>query len=132
MTDSFETLQSGEQIQTFRQTEIIRKTQMPRPTNVNRGPWTPRKDGTIRCTMKFECHIPRELVTFIRSNEDCNESRALLKIKNLARDFDEWHCVAYTPEPVRELILIHTDEVFENEDDYKDYTIYDGPRLAWS
>lgn len=107
---------------------------MPRPTNVNRGPWTPRKDGTVRCTMKMELHIPRDLVRFIRDNEDCNEAQALLVIKRIALTYDEWHVVGYLPKniPSRELILIDGDEVSENPNDYADYTIYEGPRLAWS
>ena len=137
MTDSSEILRSGEQIQTYRHTEIIRKTQMPRPTNVNRGPWTPRKDGTVRCTMKMELHIPRDLVTFIRDNEKCNEAKALLVIREISRQFDEWHTVGYLPIrdenlETRELILFETDELFENPNDYIDYTIYEGPKLAWS
>lgn len=107
---------------------------MPRPTNVNRGPWTPRKDGTVRCTMKMELHIPRDLVRFIRDNEDCNEAKALSIIKNIAREYDEWHYVGYYPKnlEIRELIVINGDELSENPSEYRDYTIYDGPRLAWS
>ena len=93
-----------------------------------------RKDGTERCTVRVELHVPRELCSFIRTHEKLGEIETLFVIKAISHDLDEWHTLMYLPNENNELVrhIMSKDDVhyYENETDRA--IIYDGPDLAWS
>ena len=110
---------------------------MPLPKPLTRTPWRLRKDGTERCTVRVELHVPRELCSFIRTHEGIGEIEALFVIKELAHKLDEDHTLYYAP-----ALMVESDELIRSVislDDIDWYKkelpgakIYDGPRLAWS